>query len=100
MQVRKILSLTAPSLPFQDQAGWVGFASSIAGIAGTLTIGRIADAFSHHLKFIVIIFLIVAVIFCAWMTAIIDGLLGMNFGKLTVSLTVVSDAVVFWWILQ
>ncbi|XP_064644327.1 solute carrier family 49 member 4 homolog isoform X2 [Lineus longissimus] len=73
----------------QYEAGWVGFASSIAGIAGTLTIGRIADAFSHHLKIIVIVFLAVAVIFCAWMTVIIDSLVAMNFAALLIA-TVVS----------
>lgn len=55
----------------QDQAGWIGFATVIAGNIGGILLGRLVDRFRHH-KLVISIMLTGSVLSLAWFSLLVQ----------------------------
>lgn len=57
----------------EDQAGWLGFYSLIAGCLSTLVVARFADVFSKHIRLFLLMLYVAAGGCLVWFTFLIQG---------------------------
>ncbi|XP_041371757.1 solute carrier family 49 member 4-like isoform X2 [Gigantopelta aegis] len=65
----------------QDEAGWLGFYSTVGGCLAGVTISRVADIFLRRLKLFLLVLLVLASGSVAWFTCLCFSYLPFNTGK-------------------
>jgi len=71
----------------QEQSAWLGFISTISGIVGGILIGKFADRWSGHYKWITVFLFVAATGSFAWFALQANHVLPVNFVLLCVSVT-------------
>ncbi|XP_069111136.1 solute carrier family 49 member 4 homolog [Argopecten irradians] len=69
----------------EGQAGWIGFYSIIAGCLGSLIMARISDAFSKHMKHILLVLFCSAFLCFLWFNLILVGIIPSSIAQVYIS---------------
>ena len=80
---------------FQEECGWIGFASTLFSAAGGMTLGYISDKRPGHIRHLLLVLFAFAVTMFAWVAMICLHYFPYNLGQLLKKYSYTNLVVVF-----